>query len=104
MNEDDFRPIILRFSQMYGSFNDLLFMKMFDIFLIRLFFCLVFRTKVGELLHHITSPKIHIQYAKAKEADGRYKEAAEAYKQAKDWDNVIRWVYSYATAIEYHMF
>ncbi|XP_052278623.1 WD repeat-containing protein 19-like isoform X1 [Dreissena polymorpha] len=47
-------------------------------------------TKVGELLHHITSPKIHIQYAKAKEADGRYKEAAEAYKQAKDWDNVIR--------------
>jgi WD repeat-containing protein 19 len=52
---------------------------------------------VGELLHHITSPKIHIQYAKAKEADGRYKEAAEAYKQAKDWDNVIRWVYSYHT-------
>ena len=48
------------------------------------------RTKVGELLHHITSPKIHIQYAKAKEADGRYKEAAEAFKHAKDWDNVIR--------------
>ncbi|WAQ97925.1 WDR19-like protein [Mya arenaria] len=46
--------------------------------------------KVGELLNHITSPKIHIQYAKAKEADGRYKEAAEAYRCAKDWDNVIR--------------
>ncbi|XP_033742140.1 WD repeat-containing protein 19-like isoform X1 [Pecten maximus] len=46
--------------------------------------------KVGELLSHITSPKIHAQYAKAKEADGRYKEAADAYKQAKDWDNVIR--------------
>ncbi|KAK3101973.1 hypothetical protein FSP39_007745 [Pinctada imbricata] len=46
--------------------------------------------KVGELLSHITSPKIHIQYAKAKEADSRYKEAAEAYKAAKDWDNVIR--------------
>jgi len=48
------------------------------------------RSKVGELLNHITSPKIHIQYAKAKEADGRYKEAADAYKHAKDWDNVIR--------------
>ncbi|KAL3878608.1 hypothetical protein ACJMK2_030942 [Sinanodonta woodiana] len=47
-------------------------------------------TKVGEMLNHITSPKIHIQYAKAKEADGRYKEAADAFKRAKDWDNVIR--------------
>ncbi|XP_046339799.1 WD repeat-containing protein 19-like isoform X2 [Haliotis rufescens] len=46
--------------------------------------------KVGELLQHITSPKIHAQYAKAKEADGRYKEAAEAYKMAKEWDHVIR--------------
>ena len=55
--------------------------------------CTVYcRTKVGELLHHITSPKIHIQYAKAKEADGRYKEAAEAFKHAKDWDNVIRYI------------
>ncbi|KAK6172308.1 hypothetical protein SNE40_015995 [Patella caerulea] len=46
--------------------------------------------KVGELLQNITSPKIHAQYAKAKEADGRYKDAAEAYKLAKEWDNVIR--------------
>ncbi|GFN82173.1 WD repeat-containing protein 19-like [Plakobranchus ocellatus] len=46
--------------------------------------------KVGELLNKITSPKIHAQYAKAKEADGRYKEAADAYKMAKEWDNVIR--------------
>ncbi|ESO89539.1 hypothetical protein LOTGIDRAFT_218902 [Lottia gigantea] len=46
--------------------------------------------KVGDLLQNITSPKIHAQYAKAKEADGRYKEAAEAYKMAKEWDNVIR--------------
>lgn len=46
--------------------------------------------KVGELLTKITSPKIHAQYAKAKEADGRYKEAADAYKMAKEWDNVIR--------------
>lgn len=29
------------------------------------------RAKVGELLPHVSSPKIHLQYAKAKEADGR---------------------------------
>ncbi|XP_036373153.1 WD repeat-containing protein 19 [Megalops cyprinoides] len=46
--------------------------------------------KVGELLPQVTSPKIHLQYAKAKEADGRYKEAAAAYESARDWDNVIR--------------
>ncbi|XP_064190994.1 WD repeat-containing protein 19 [Anguilla rostrata] len=46
--------------------------------------------KVGELLPQVTSPKIHLQYAKAKEADGRYKEAGVAYESAKDWDNVIR--------------
>lgn len=46
--------------------------------------------KVGELLSNVTSPKIHIQYAKAKEADGNYKDAVEAYRLAKDWDNVIR--------------
>ena len=50
-----------------------------------------FRAKVGELLQHVTSPKIHTQYAKAKEADGRYKDAALAYENAKDWDNVIRY-------------
>lgn len=47
-------------------------------------------TKVGELLPNVSSPKIHLQYAKAKEADGKYKEAARAYESAKDWDNVIR--------------
>uniref|UniRef100_A0A8C3GBG4 WD repeat-containing protein 19 n=1 Tax=Cyclopterus lumpus TaxID=8103 RepID=A0A8C3GBG4_CYCLU len=46
--------------------------------------------KVGELLPHVSSPKIHLQYAKAKEADGKYKDAAQAYESAKDWDNVIR--------------
>ena len=45
---------------------------------------------MGELLPNVTSPKIHIQYAKAKEADGRHKDAALAYENAKDWDNVIR--------------
>ncbi|XP_025763947.1 WD repeat-containing protein 19 isoform X3 [Oreochromis niloticus] len=46
--------------------------------------------KVGELLPNVSSPKIHLQYAKAKEADGKYKDAARAYESAKDWDNVIR--------------
>ncbi|XP_010623408.1 WD repeat-containing protein 19 [Fukomys damarensis] len=46
--------------------------------------------KVGELLPHVSSPKIHLQYAKAKEADGRYKEAVVAYKNAKQWSSVIR--------------
>ncbi|XP_067949190.1 WD repeat-containing protein 19-like isoform X2 [Watersipora subatra] len=46
--------------------------------------------KVGELLPQVMSPKIHGQYAKAKEQDGKYKEAAAAFASAKDWDNVIR--------------
>ncbi|KAG8516530.1 WD repeat-containing protein 19, partial [Galemys pyrenaicus] len=46
--------------------------------------------KVGELLPHVSSPKIHLQYAKAKEADGRYKEAILAYENAKQWNSVIR--------------
>ncbi|KAL2734556.1 WD repeat-containing protein 19-like [Vespula maculifrons] len=46
--------------------------------------------KVGQLLPQISSPKINIQYAKAKEAEGRYEEAAKAYETAKDYDNIIR--------------
>uniref|UniRef100_A0A8D0PNN3 WD repeat-containing protein 19 n=1 Tax=Sus scrofa TaxID=9823 RepID=A0A8D0PNN3_PIG len=46
--------------------------------------------KVGELLPHVSSPKIHLQFAKAKEADGRYKEAVVAYENAKQWNSVIR--------------
>ncbi|XP_034043414.1 WD repeat-containing protein 19 isoform X2 [Thalassophryne amazonica] len=46
--------------------------------------------KVGELLPHVTSSKMHLQYAKAKEVAGKYEEAARAYESAKDWDNVIR--------------
>ncbi|GAB6019440.1 WD repeat-containing protein 19 [Chamberlinius hualienensis] len=46
--------------------------------------------KVGDLLPLITSPKILLQYAKAKEADGRFQEAAEGYRRAKDHDNLIR--------------
>ncbi|XP_066931056.1 WD repeat-containing protein 19-like isoform X2 [Clytia hemisphaerica] len=46
--------------------------------------------KVGELLKYITTPKLLMQYAKAKEHDGKYKEAATAYKKAKDYESVIR--------------
>ncbi|XP_074085717.1 WD repeat-containing protein 19 [Macrotis lagotis] len=46
--------------------------------------------KVGELLPNVSSPKIHLQYAKAKEADGSYKEAVLAYENAKQWNSVIR--------------
>ncbi|XP_001606822.2 WD repeat-containing protein 19 isoform X1 [Nasonia vitripennis] len=46
--------------------------------------------KVGQLLPQISTPKINIQYAKAKEAEGKYEEAARAYETAKDYDNIIR--------------
>jgi len=47
---------------------------------------------VSELLPHVTAPKIHSQYARAREAEGRYKDAVIAYENAKDWDSVIRYV------------
>jgi WD repeat-containing protein 19 len=47
-------------------------------------------TKVGELLPSITSPKIHSQYGKAREADGYYKDAYKAYMNAKEYENAIR--------------
>ncbi|TNN10005.1 WD repeat-containing protein [Schistosoma japonicum] len=47
--------------------------------------------KVGELLIHVTNaPRLHLQYAKAREADGAYKEAVSAYETAQDLDSVIR--------------
>lgn len=46
--------------------------------------------KVGDLLPNITSGKIHLEYAKAKENDGKYEEAVKAYYVAKDFDSVIR--------------
>lgn len=46
--------------------------------------------KVGELLSSVSSNKIHLQYAKAKEAEKKYEEAIWAYEKAKDFDSVIR--------------
>lgn len=50
------------------------------------------RRKVGDMLERVKSPKLHGQYAKAREADGHYKEAAAAYESAKDYDSAVRWV------------
>ena len=47
-------------------------------------------TKIGALLPNISSPKIQLQFAKAKETDGKYKEAVVAYEAARDYDSAVR--------------
>ena len=47
-------------------------------------------SKVKDILHNVTSSKIFIQYAKNRELEKNYKEAASAYEAGKDYDNVIR--------------
>mmetsp|Transcript_29922 Transcript_29922/g.80403 ORF Transcript_29922/g.80403 Transcript_29922/m.80403 type:complete len:508 (-) Transcript_29922:54-1577(-) len=44
----------------------------------------------GKLMNQITSPKLQLEYARAKEADGKYEDAARAYEAAKDMDSVVR--------------
>lgn len=46
--------------------------------------------KVCSLLTHVRLPKIHFQYAKAKEAEGCYMEAIESYKMAKNYESIVR--------------
>lgn len=46
--------------------------------------------KIGQLLPRIKSTNTIIQYAKAKEAMGNYKESVGAYERAEDYDNVVR--------------
>jgi WD repeat-containing protein 19 len=41
-------------------------------------------------MDQITSPTILCMLAKAKEAEGNYKEAEVAYERANDWENIIR--------------
>ena len=45
---------------------------------------------VSPLMAKISSPKLHSEYAKAKEAEGAYQEAANAYEKATDLDSVVR--------------
>jgi len=44
----------------------------------------------GALMNQITSPKLQLEYARAKESDGKFEEAARAYEAAKDMDSVVR--------------
>ena len=46
--------------------------------------------EASELMDNITTPKLLIQLAKAKETEGNYREAESAYERAKDYENVIR--------------
>ncbi|GBP76948.1 WD repeat-containing protein 19 [Eumeta japonica] len=46
--------------------------------------------KVETLLPKLNSPSIHIQYAKAKESEGRYNEALKSYLKAQDFESAIR--------------
>ncbi|XP_023331956.1 WD repeat-containing protein 19 [Eurytemora carolleeae] len=47
-------------------------------------------TKIGQILPNISSSKIQQQFARAKEADGKYKEAVVAYEAARDYDSAVR--------------
>ncbi|VDN18147.1 unnamed protein product [Dibothriocephalus latus] len=47
--------------------------------------------KAGILLKSAkVSPKMYLEYAKAREVSGSYKEAVIAYESAKDWTSVVR--------------
>jgi WD repeat-containing protein 19 len=46
--------------------------------------------QVGDVLRNITSPKLHLMYAKAREADGAFDEAATAYENAREFESAIR--------------
>lgn len=47
-------------------------------------------TKVSELFPRVSSRRIHLQLAKAKEADGKWEDAARAYRQAGDTESLVR--------------
>ena len=42
------------------------------------------------MLSKLPSTKLHAQFAKAREADGHFQEAAQAYESAHDFENAIR--------------
>jgi WD repeat-containing protein 19 len=53
--------------------------------------CVSCRSKVSDILPHVHGPKIHSMYAKARESEGRFKEACAAYIKAGEWENAIRY-------------
>ena len=42
------------------------------------------------IMSRLSAPKLHSQYARAMEADGKLREAADAYELARDFDAVVR--------------
>ncbi len=64
-----------------------------QLWLSALIFCR--RSRVGDLFGKVSSPKLHSQYGKAREADGHYQEAAKSYEAAREFDSAIRYVYVY---------
>ncbi|XP_050681602.1 WD repeat-containing protein 19 [Leptidea sinapis] len=46
--------------------------------------------KVEALIPKINSPSVHLQYAKAKEAEGRYQDALKSYLKAQDYESAVR--------------
>lgn len=46
--------------------------------------------RVDDILPNVTSMKLHAVYAKAKEGEGRYKEAINSYQIANDIDSIVR--------------
>lgn len=55
---------------------------------------------MNALLPKVSNPKIFILFGKAKEAEGNYSEAANAYEKAKDYDSVIRILIDHLQDIE----
>ena len=49
-----------------------------------------FGEQAAPLMNSITTPKLHLLYAQAKEAEGDYIAACQAYEKARDLDAVVR--------------
>jgi len=54
------------------------------------YICMKNWSRVADLLQYIHSPKIFVQFGKAKEAEGKLREAAVSYEKANDVMNSIR--------------
>lgn len=46
--------------------------------------------QAAPLMQKIKSPKLLIQFGKAKESEASYKEAEAAYEKAESWEDVVR--------------
>lgn len=47
-------------------------------------------TLAAPLMDKVATPKLHVLYARAKEAEGQFREACASFDAAKDYDNVAR--------------